>query len=125
MKVNLSEECGNSPKNTFLTKFAIGFATGDVPFVLSSVVEDIRWTKVGQRVIQGKIELAEALAEMSGNPLEELTIDHVVTHGKAGAVNGRMRSANGVTYAFCHMYEFGSAKGASIRAITSYVLETD
>ncbi len=120
-KVNASANCGNSPKNLFLQNLTIAFATGDRAYLLESVTGDIRWNIAGQRIILGKDAFSTALAEM--RQAAEITIQHVVSHGKAGAVNGTRVLENGKTYAFCDVYEFSSAKAASVKEITSYVIE--
>lgn len=120
-KVNASANCGNSPKNLFLQNLTIAFATGDRAYLLESVTGDIRWNIAGQRIIQGKDAFSTALEEM--RRAAEITIQHVVSHGKAGAVNGTLVLENGKTYAFCDVYEFSGAKAASVKEITSYVIE--
>jgi hypothetical protein len=52
-----------------------------------------------------------------------LTIHHVVTHGKAGSVDGILQLQDGGSVAFCDVYEFTNAKGTAVRAITSYLIE--
>ncbi len=123
-KVVISEDCGNSPKNIFVTELITAFAKTDMKYLLAHVTEDVRWTILGQRVIDGKDAFAEALKEMKAEKVTTLTIKHVVTHGKAGAVDGTLKSANGKTRPFCDVYEFGNAKGENVKAITSYVIET-
>jgi SnoaL-like protein len=122
-RVIFSEDCGNSPKNIFLTKLTTAFAKGDSKFILGSVTDDIRWNIVGDKVIEGKDRFAEALKQMKGDTAVALTIDHVTTHGKAGAVNGTTKLKNGKTHAFCDVYEFNNAKGTGVKEITSYVIE--
>ena len=122
-KVILSEDCGNSPKNIFLTKLTTAFAKGDSKFLLGSVTDDIRWNIVGDKVIAGKDRFAEALKQMKDDKAAALTIDHVATHGKAGAVNGTTSFKNGKARAFCDVYEFSNAKGTVIKEITSYRIE--
>ena len=51
--------------------------------------------------------------------IAELTIRHAVTHGKAGAVDGSIKSEDGRSHAFCDVYEFSSAKGTTVKEITS------
>jgi hypothetical protein len=53
----------------------------------------------------------------------ELTIQNVVTHGKAGAVNGIRKLTNGKTVGFCDVYEFGNTKGTLVKEITTYQIE--
>jgi len=121
-KVIIGEDCGNSPKNIFLTNLTTAFAKGDANFILSSVAEDIRWNIVGDRLIEGRDDFARALEQMKTNKLVELTIQHVVTHGKAGAVNGTTKSKNGRSHAFCDVYEFANTKGTIVKEITSFVV---
>ena len=122
-KVVLSKDCGNSPKNIFLEKLTIAFAKGDAKFILGNVTDDIHWNIVGDRLVQGKDAFAEALKWMKNEQTVELTINHVTTHGKAGAVNGTTKLKNGKRRAFCDVYEFNGAKGTSVKEITSYVIE--
>ena len=122
-KVTRSPDCGNSPKNIFIEKLTIAFAKGNSKFILRSVTDDIRWNIVGDRVIEGKDNFAEALERMNKGEVVELTMHHIATHGKAGAVNGTVKWRNRRTRAFCDIYEFGTARGASVQEITSYVIE--
>jgi hypothetical protein len=118
-----SDDCGNSPKNIFLQNLTIAFAKGDKQSVLGSVTNDIHWHIVGERLVEGKEVFAEALEKIGNDRVENLIIRHVVSHGKAGAVNGISKLKNGKTVAFCEVYEFSGAKGTSVREITSYAIE--
>ena len=122
MKIQASEDCGNSPKNAFLQDMTIAFARGDAEFILSRVTEDIRWELVGKRIVQGIASLAEALEEENPEETVELTIQHAATHGRAGAVNGMLYLKNGGKLAFCHVFEFNGAKATLVKDITSYVI---
>ena len=122
-KVIIGEDCGNSPKNIFVQEITIALAKGDVKSVLNSVTDDIRWNIVGDSVIQGKDRFAEALEEKKNDKAVELKIDHIATHGKAGAADGRIIRKSKKKYAFCHVYEFSNAKGIAVKEITSYVIE--
>jgi hypothetical protein len=119
----VSEDCGNSPKNIFLQNLAIAFAKGDMQFILSSVTDDVRWQIVGERLFQGKAEFAKALANMENASVEEINIQHVVTHGKARAVNGIKTQKDGKIIAFCEVVEFNGAKATHVKEITSYGIE--
>jgi hypothetical protein len=68
VKINVSQDCGNSPKNKLV---------------------------------------------------QQLTIEHVVTHGRAGTLNGSIILMDGTTRAFCDVHEFSGAKGTHVKAITS------
>lgn len=119
-----SPDCGNSPKNKLLEDLEISFARGDLDFILASVSEDVQWNILGKGSIRGKAALVEALQlrQVGDNAVIELTIDHVVSHGKAGAVNGFRKHRDGRSYDFCCFYEFANAKGTQVCSITSYLI---
>ena len=120
-KIITSEDCGNSPKNIFVQALTIAFAKADLKFIQKSVTDDVLWAVIGEKTIEGKDALLQAV-ELAVK-LEELTIQHVMTHGKAGAVNGKMKLKNGTIRGFCNVYEFKDAKGTSVQAITTYDIE--
>ncbi|MBT28564.1 MAG: DNA-binding protein [Thalassobius sp.] len=122
-KLTLLENCGNSPKSTFLQELNIAFAEGNVAFISSSVTEDIVWNMIGDKMIQGKEDFVNALERMKATKTQELILKSIITHGKEGAANGEMILENGEKYAFCDVYEFSNAKGSVIKTITSYVIE--
>ena len=47
-KITLREDCGNSPKNEFVQKLTVAFATGDADSVAERVSDDVRWNIVGR-----------------------------------------------------------------------------
>jgi hypothetical protein len=121
-RVIIGEDCGNSPKNLLLQKLTLAFARRDTPFILSRMTDDIRWTVVGVTQLEGKEALAEALAQAKAEKPVALTVAHVLSHGKAGAVDGTLKLKDGTVRAFCDVYEFSGAKGTVVRALTSYVV---
>ena len=123
-RVIRSEDCGNSPKNIFVQDITIAFAKGDTTFLLDNVTDDIRWDIIGNKLVQGKDELAKVVEQMKKEKAIKLTVHHVATHGKSGAVNGTTKLNDGKTREFCNVYEFSNSKGEAIREITSYVIET-
>jgi hypothetical protein len=122
-KVIISEDCGNSPKNMFVEKLVIAIAKADSKFMYANITDDIRWTFIGGRLIEGRTNFVEAFEQMKKNKVLELSIEHIATHGKAGAADGKIKMENGRTFGFCDVFEFNGAKGTSIRSITSYVIE--
>jgi hypothetical protein len=123
-KIIRSKDCGNSPKNRFIEDLEIAFAKRDVEFLLNSVTNDVLRNIVGRESIRGMNDLSEALQRTAQtSEVTEITIYHVVTHGKAGSVNGTRKHKDGKTYDFCTVYEFSNAKGSSIKGITHYAIE--
>lgn len=124
VKITVSDDCGNSPKKLLLKDLNVAFAKGDIEFIRESVSDDISWNIVGDKQIQGKSDFDKALEQMQSSEAVELIIGKIITHGKEGAVSGEIKTADGKVYAYCDIYEFRGAKGASIRSIESYVIET-
>jgi hypothetical protein len=92
-------------------------------FLLNVVTDDVHWNLVGHKSSHGAGEFIEALRKVSQtSEVTELAIHHVVTHGKAGAVNGVRKHKDGVTCDFCTVYEFSNAKGTSVSGITHYAI---
>lgn len=124
--ITVEADCGNAPKKRALRDLNVAFAENDAEFILDSVSDDVEWTVVGDRELRGKDELADALEQMADGEATALTVDHVVTHGATGAVDGTLEFDDGETYAFCDVYEFdGHAKDAKVRTTTSCVVESE
>ena len=128
LKVHVEADCGNAPKKVLLRDFNIAYAKGDVADLLPYVAADIRWTLVGDKVIEGKEQFAQEVEQMT-RPTQpkvvELTINNVLTHGVGGAIDGIMLLEDGSRYAYCDVYRFSSnAKDAKIKVITSYIIQT-
>jgi len=124
IEVHTSPDCGNSPKNLFLQKLTIAFATGDVETALDAVADDIVLDIIGEGTARGKSDFARSLTHLTSRMDTELTIEHVASHGKAGAVNGVLERNDGTTLSFCNVYEFTGAKGDRVKKITSYRIES-
>jgi hypothetical protein len=74
-KVIVREDCGNSPRNTFVEKLVIAIAKGDSKFMFASGTDDnIRWNFVGGRLIKGKANFIEAFEQMKNNKVLEQQI---------------------------------------------------
>jgi hypothetical protein len=121
-KVHASPDCGNSPKNIFIQDLTIAIAKGNTALLIKNVTDDFRWNIVGDWTVEGKDEATAALKR--SKKVAEITIQHVTSHGRAGAVNGTIKLTNGKQLAFCDVYEFGNTKGDKVREITSYIIET-
>jgi hypothetical protein len=119
-KVIVHEDCGNSPKNLFVQKLITAIARKDLKFMLKHVSDDIRWNIVGSRVYVGKEEVTRLL---EGIEVDELTIRHIATHGRAGSGDGTLKLKSRKTQAFCDVFDFTNAKGEAVKEITTYVID--
>lgn len=111
-------DCGNSPKNQFAEKIAIALETADTDFLADVLDSDCRWESPAGD-FSGAAQVLTQLAHVSAPG--RLRMDHVVTHGKAGAVNGIAEmSQSGQSRRFCHVLTFANTKCRTVQRITSF-----
>lgn len=122
-KIISSQNCGNSPKMTFLKEFNIAFVKGNLEFLIENVMDEIVWNIIGEKIIEGKVMFTEELEKMKSEKATELIIDQILSHGKVGASNGIMKMQNGKKYAFSDFYVFKNTTSTNLKSITSYVIE--
>lgn len=117
-KVNRSKDCGNSPKNAFAQEVAIAIEKGDSKALDKVLVEGATCTlENGQRV--SRSDFLDALNRHRAKPTV-IDVDRVVTHGRAGAVDGASRLGNARLRRFCHVLHFANTKGDKVAHISSY-----
>jgi hypothetical protein len=119
IRVSVSKDCGNSPKNLFIQRMTIAIAEGDSQYLTGVVSDDICWTRVGQKSARGKAEFMEMLLN-TGTRVIELFVAHAFSHGKAGTSDGTMTLSDGSTTSYCHIFEFTGAKDTRVREITTF-----
>ena len=117
MKVIRSSGCGNSPKQKLVEDMSVALAGADVGIMASLAVPELVWLHIGKKPIEGQDAVLSAIRK--SGPATEVAIDRVVSHGRAGAVNGII-TRSGKHTAFCHMFEFKNAKGTHVKSISTY-----
>ncbi len=120
-KINITPDCGNSPKKELLKDFNIAFATGDANFIIDHVSDDIRWEIYGDKSIVGKEQFSKEIHMMKDYVADEVTVHSIITHGSEAALNGEMKMGD-KTYAFCDVYLFKSAGSNIIKEMHSYIV---
>lgn len=124
MEITVEESCGNSPRKQFLKEFYVAIAEADIDDVLSRMTDDVRWTIVGETMVEEKQNVERLLERMLAEEYTEITVDNIITHGYTAAANGVMKIEDGDTHAFCEVFTFdGATKTADIEAVDSYVIE--
>jgi hypothetical protein len=115
-QVNRSTDCGNSPKNKMVEDIAIALDTRDIDFLSFILDSEAVWNHEG-----GTSTTSEAILDQVGAVAKptSLTVDHVMSHGKVGAVNGTAKRERR-EHRFCHVIEFTSVKCNRVRRIESY-----
>ena len=122
-KIVCEEDCGNAPKRIQIRDLNIAFAKGESDAVLEELTDNVIWEYVGDRRLEGKEAVADALQKEERTPKAEMVIFTIMTHGNVGGANGTITLKNGKTYSFSHVYKFSSAaKNAKIKEILSYVI---
>lgn len=121
-KINRSDDCGNSPKNKFIEELSIAFITGDIGFIEKSITEAAKWKIIGRTIINGKVNIINEISNNKEVKINELSISHVVTHGKSWAVNGFLKLSDKTLADFCMFFEFTGAKGDLVKEINTYLI---
>ncbi len=121
MEIVRSQDCGNSPKNQLVLNLTIALLTGEFQTPSDTVTEDVQWNIVGVKSLSGWKAILAEMETIRTRSILKLSIEHAITHGKAGAVNGEVQYEDG-NEGFCFVFEFASIKGTSIRHINSYQL---
>ena len=121
-EIHVDTDCGNSPKREFIKAFNIAFARQDFKFILESITDDVTLNIIGDKKIEGNEAFKKEL-ELMQQEISSLHLHQILSHGKEGAANGIIKMKNGKKYAFADFYIFSSAKGAKIKALTSYIIE--
>ena len=88
---------------------------GAAEMPIGMLSDNVTWQN-GDRVLIGH---AAVLASVGDSPPLSVTIDDVVTHGKAAAVSGRLVADTGPRL-FCHMIKFTNSSAKKIASIVSF-----
>lgn len=115
-RLNRSTDCGNSPKNKMVEDIGIALETYDTEFLTTILDPDVVWDSTSSKNTSAK-DVLNALSTQS-KPTA-LTVNHVMSHGKVGAVNGLAEHGK-EDYRFCHVIEFTSTKCNRLKRIESY-----
>ncbi|WP_158681687.1 nuclear transport factor 2 family protein [Microbulbifer pacificus] len=118
VEIKGSKDCGNSPKNQFVEKIVIALETGDFGFLDEVLSESAVWELADRSVTEG--DNLRAHIQSCGKYVTLVKIDHVISHGKSGSVNGYVQDKKGKVFHFCHFIEFTSAKCVKINRVCSY-----
>ena len=83
MKVIRSSGCGNSPKQKLVEDMSVALAGADAGIMASLAVPELVWLHIGKKPIEGQNAVLSAIRK--SGPATEVTIERVVSHGRAGA----------------------------------------
>ncbi|THD75857.1 nuclear transport factor 2 family protein [Thalassobius vesicularis] len=111
-----SSDCENSPRNQRVEQIALALlGAGDLPDSVLS--EGAVWDRNGG-AISGRAAIQTLRATLPR--CEEIRVDQVVSHGKAGTASGTLRRPGQRDRLFCHVIRFTSTAASEIAQIVSF-----
>jgi hypothetical protein len=116
-KISRSTDCGNSPKNKMVEDIGVALETGDREFLATTLDSEAAWSCT-RSIFNTSEKILDALLALD-KPVD-LAIDHAISHGKVGSVNGHVYRKGKGDLRFCHIIEFTSTKCDRIKRIESY-----
>jgi hypothetical protein len=116
-RVKRSSDCGNSPKNEFAQEVAIAIEARDAASLTSALAEDATCCVPSGEILERDAFVASFTDAPTPTSIE---IDRVVTHGRAGAVDGVSHFGKTEPRRFCHVLHIANAKGDRVAHISSY-----
>jgi hypothetical protein len=122
MKLNLPNECDNSPKRKLIQDLFLSFVKCDYTSIYAHFAEDITWEIVGDQKLSKKDDIHQFLEHQRVRQVQEIFIDYVLTHGKFGAVGGKIVLTDQIIH-FADFYEFTSAASKVLNKIRSFVIQ--
>lgn len=122
-KITVEANCGNAPKKEFLKNFHRAMANGDLNFVTANISDTFHWEIIGDHIITDKGQFAKAIQAHQFWKVKELIVDAIITHGNEASVNGKVITADDLTFSFCNVYKFKGFKGFVIKKIRTYVIQ--
>jgi uncharacterized protein len=115
-----------SAKNKeIVEKVNASFAEGGIEGFLSFCADDVKWTIVGEKTVNGKNAIREWMASMNMEP-PKFTVNNILAEGDFVTAYGDMtmkeKDGKTVPYAYCDVYRFRDGK---IVELTSFVTKTE
>lgn len=119
MKINISRDCGNSPKQKFAEDFTIAILKKDLPYLEKHSEEGLRISHNGKKSDSSLSSLLGCVPEEAN----AISIHNVISHGKKASANASLETSNSGIDEFVFFYQFATAKGTSISGITFYKIK--
>lgn len=101
------------------------FAENDLEGFLSFCADEVKWTMVGGKTVDGKDAIRRWMASMEFGP-PDFTVDNVIAEGDFVAAHGDMtmkeKDGKAISYSYCDIYRFHGDKIVELR---SFVIKTE
>jgi ketosteroid isomerase-like protein len=106
-------------------KVNAAFAEEGLEGFLSFCADDVEWTIVGEKSVQGKEAIRTWIGSM-GTGAPKFIVDQVIAEGDSVVAHGSMtmteKDGSSVPYAYCDIYRFRDAR---IIRMISFVIKTE
>lgn len=124
-KIINQPNCGNAPKQQFIRDFYVAIAENELDKAFGMMTDNIIAKIPGYTTASGINAVKNLISKDAGRTkIGELTIENTITHGKYGAINGKMFFEDGEEMEFCSVCAFSShAKNAKLNSIKVYSIQ--
>ena len=95
MKIVLTKDFSLDGRKSHFIDMTLWFASYQLDKLSPFLDEEVEWSLVGDKPIEGRTAFITALGKMSGNSAAELSISHVLVDGNIAAISGKMKMKNG------------------------------
>ncbi len=100
------------------------FAEGDTEKFLTFCADNVKWTMVGEKTVEGKDTIRKWMASMPSDP-PRFTVDNVIGEGDFVTAYGEMtmteKDGTPGSYSYCDVYRF---RGDKIAELNAFVIKT-
>lgn len=120
MRIQRSRDCGNSPKNILLEDLAVAILSGDAGRVTALTTDSVSWRAPGRPIAEGQAAVVRLAERERPTGASTLIIQHVVSHGRAGAVTATIQRGRQAAAEVCLFFTFANAKGSAVDSIVTY-----
>lgn len=123
LRIQRSGDCGNSPKNRLLEALTVALLAGDAARVTALTSASVRWRMPNRPPVEGQAAVVATAVRERAKAGRTLTIHHVVSHGRAGAVTVSLQRGRHAALEWCLFFTFATAAGRAVDSITTYRAE--
>ena len=107
-------------------KVNASFMEGNTEGFLSFCSEDIKWTIIGEKHVEGKQAIGEWMKEIDGMEPPKFTFANLIAEGETVICNGDMtmkdKDGKTIPYGYCDIYRFHDGK---IAELSSFMIKSE
>ncbi|GAK08078.1 hypothetical protein [Geomicrobium sp. JCM 19038] len=121
INLTLPTGCDNAPRKKVIIDLTLAFLANDSLTIQEYLHPTAVWMKFATNEELTGIEEIKQNVEATHQPIRDLTIASVITHGKFASVDGVVHFSNNHILYFCDVFTFTSASNKGVvKEINSY-----